>query len=292
MAQTPVTELVAQDGDHLLWLALLQEGIINDNVLLPGQTIEVSIAVGTALAAIDDVQLREWELEFLGEVLDTSLDLTRLQRGQLVEQGQNHNGVDSDGEHLDEDTEEPKVVEERVAGLLDNFEYSTDNRSSQNYTQHLSLEHVRDPELEGLLVETELLLQHEGVVVGDREREDSADNIEAEDEQKRLRDFALESIGEVPRQHEARDAPELGKNIAVDENDILDLTIETGNEAELGLGATIRLKAIASLVSFCRCSIVDYARSYLALVEDLLGNLALEDLRGLSFLKDFILSER
>lgn len=292
MAQTPVTELVAQDGDHLLWLALLQEGIINDNVLLPGQTIEVSIAVGTALAAIDDVQLREWELEFLGEVLDTSLDLTRLQRGQLVEQGQNHNGVDSDGKHLDEDTEEPKVVEERVAGLLDNFEYSTDNRSSQNYTQHLSLEHVRDPELEGLLVETELLLQHEGVVVGDREREDSADNIEAEDEQKRLRDFALESIGEVPRQHEARDAPELGKNIAVDENDILDLTIETGNEAKLSLGATIGLKAIASLVSFCRCSIVDYARSYLALVEDLLGNLALEDLRGLSFLKDFILSER
>ena len=116
--------------------------------------------------------------------------------------------------------------------------------------------------------------------------------LEAEDEQKRLRDFALESIGEVPRQHEARDAPELGKNIAVDENDILDLTIETGNEAKLSLGATIGLKAIASLVSFCRCSIVDYARSYLALVEDLLGNLALEDLRGLSFLKDFILSER
>lgn len=253
MAQTPVTELVAQDGDHLLWLALLQQGIINDNVLLPGQTIEVSIAVGTALAAIDDVQLRKRELELLGKVLDTSLDLTRLQRGQLVEQGQNHNGVDSDGEHLDEDTEEPKVVEERVAGLLDNFEYSTDNRSSQNYTQHLSLEHVRNPELESLLVETELLLQHKRIVVGDREREDSAEKIEAEDEQEGLRDLALESIGEVPRQHEARDAPELGKNIAVDEKEILDLSIETGNEAELSLGATIRLKEIASLVSFCRC---------------------------------------
>jgi hypothetical protein len=275
-----------------LWLALLQPGIINDNVLLPGQTIEVSIAVGTALAAIDDVQLREWELELLGKVLDTSLDLTRLQRGQLVEQGQKHNGVNSDGEHLDEDTKEPKVVEERVAGLLDDLEYGADNRSSQNYTQHLSLEHVRDPELEGLLVETELLLQHEGVVVGDREREDSAENIEAEDEQKRLRDFALESIGEVPRQHEARDTPELGKNIAVDENEILDLTIETGNEAELGLGATVRLNAIASLVSFSRCSIVDCTRSYLALIEDFLGNLTLKDLRGLSFLKDLILSER
>lgn len=174
---------------------------------------------------------------------------------------------------------------------MDNLEYSADNRSSQNYTQHLSLEHVRDPELQGLLVETELLLQHERVVVGDREREDSAEDIEAEEEQKRLRDFALESIGEVPRQHEARDTPELGKNIAVDKNDILDLTIETRNEAELGLGATIRLKAIASLVSFRRCSIVGCARSYLALIEDLLGNLALEDLRRLSFLKNLILSE-
>jgi hypothetical protein len=56
-----------------------------------------------------------------------------------------------------------------------------------------------------------------------------------------LRDLALETIGEVPRQHEARDAPELGEDIAVDENEILDLTVETGNEAELSLGATIRL---------------------------------------------------
>jgi hypothetical protein len=57
-----------------------------------------------------------------------------------------------------------------------------------------------------------------------------------------LRDLALESIGEVPRQYEARDTPKLGKDIAVDENKILDLTIETGNDAKLSLGATIRLK--------------------------------------------------
>jgi hypothetical protein len=66
-----------------------------------------------------------------------------------------------------------------------------------------------------------------------------------------LRDLALESIGEVPRQHETRDAPELGEDIAVDENEILDLTIETGNEAKLSLGATIRLKLITSLISIC-----------------------------------------
>jgi hypothetical protein len=71
-----------------------------------------------------------------------------------------------------------------------------------------------------------------------------------------LRDLALESIGEVPRQHETRDAPELGEDIAVDENEILDLTIETGNEAKLSLGAAIRLNSIASPISFCTRSII------------------------------------
>lgn len=293
MAQTPVAKLMAQDGDDLLGLALLKQGIVDDNVLLPGQTVEVSIAVGTTLAAIDDVQLREGELELLGKVLNTSLDLTRLQRGQLVEQRQNSDGVDSNGEDLDEDTEEPQVVEEGVTSLLDNLEHGADNRSSQNDTQHLALEHVRHPKLESLLVETELLLQHERVVVGDREREDSAENVETEDEQERLRDLALETIGEVPRQHEARDAPELGEDIAVDENEILDLTIETGNEAELSLGATIRLefhcmsdKLLYTFTSF------RFATSYLALIKDLLGNLALEDLGSLCVLKNLILSER
>jgi hypothetical protein len=130
---------MAQDGDDLLGLALLKQGVVDDNVLLPGQTVEVSIAVGTTLAAIDDVQFRERELELLGKVLHTSLDLTRLQRGQLVEQRQNSNGVDSDGENLDEDTEKPEVVEERVTSLLDNLEHGTDNRSSQNDAQHLTL---------------------------------------------------------------------------------------------------------------------------------------------------------
>jgi hypothetical protein len=48
---------MAQDGDDLLWLALLKQGVVDDNVLLPRQTIEVSIAVGATLAAINDVQL-------------------------------------------------------------------------------------------------------------------------------------------------------------------------------------------------------------------------------------------
>jgi hypothetical protein len=33
--------------------------------------------------------------------------------------------------------------------------------------------------------------------------------------------------GEVARQQEAADAPKLGKDIAVDESEILDLTVET-----------------------------------------------------------------
>lgn len=169
MVQAPVAQFMAQNSDNLLRLTLLEQSVVNHNVLLPGQTVEVGVAVSTALASINDMQLRKWELEFLREVLDTGLDLTWLQRGQLVEQWQNDNRVDGDGEDLNEDAKQPQIVEERITGLLDDLEHSSDDRCSQNDTEHLTLEHIRHPELERLLVETEFFLENEGVIVGDRE---------------------------------------------------------------------------------------------------------------------------
>ena len=55
VAEAPVAELVRQDSDDLLGLALLDQGIINDDMLLPGQAEEVGIAVRAALAAVNDV---------------------------------------------------------------------------------------------------------------------------------------------------------------------------------------------------------------------------------------------
>lgn len=174
VAQAPVAELVAQHSNNLLRFSLLDQGIIDDNVLLPWQAVEVGIAVGTALAAVNDVQLLEGEVKLLSEVLDTGLQCTRLEGRELVEQRQNDDGVDSDGEDLEEDSKEPQVVEERVIKLLHDLEHSTDDGSTENNSKHLSLEHIRDPKLEGLLVEAKLLLEHKSVVVGDRQRENSA----------------------------------------------------------------------------------------------------------------------
>jgi len=236
-----VTEFVAQHGNNLLRLALLKQGIVDDNVLLPRQTIEVSVAMGTALAAINDVQLRERKLQFFSQVLDTSLNITRLQRRELVEQRQNHNRINGNRKDLDEDAEHPQVVEERVASLLNDLEHSADNGSSKHNSEYLTLEHVRHPELECLLVETELLFEHKSLIVRDREREDSAEYVETEDEHERLGDFTLESTGKIARQQESADAPKLGEDIAVDKHEILDLTVETGHETEVGLCATIGL---------------------------------------------------
>ena len=174
VAQAPVAKLVTQHSDNLLGFGLLNQGIVDDNVLLPWQTVEVSIAVGTALAAVNDMQLLERELKLLGKLLDTGLEFTRLEGRELVEQRQNNNGVNSNGEDLEEDTEEPKVVEERGVKLLDNLKHSTDDGSAENNSEHLTLEHIRNPKLDSLLVEAELLLEHKGVVVRDRQREDSA----------------------------------------------------------------------------------------------------------------------
>lgn len=247
VAQTPVAQLVAQHSDNLLWLALLDQSIVEDDVLLPRQTIEVGIAVSTALAAVNDMQLLEREVKSLGKLLDTSLERTRFERRELVEQRQDHNRVNGDGEHLNEHAEEPQIVEERVAGFLDDLENSANDGCSQNNSQELTLEHIRDPELERLLVEPEFFLQDKMLVVRNGKRENGTDDVEAEEEHECLRDFALEPTGEIPRKQETADAPELGQDIAVDEREILDLTIQTRNETELGLGATVCLYVLEAV---------------------------------------------
>lgn len=236
-----MAKLMAKHSNNLLRLGLLNQSIVDDNVLLPWQTIEVGIAVGTALAAVNDMELGEREVESLSQVLDTGLEFAGLKRRELVEQRQNRNGVDSNGEDLEEDTEEPEVVVEGGVKLLNNLKNGSDNRSTQNNSEHLPLEHIRNPELDRLLVETELLLKHKRVVVRDGQREDSAYNVETEEEYQCLTNFALEPTGEIPSQHQTAEAPDLGEDIAVDESKVLDLTVKTRDEAELGLCATVCL---------------------------------------------------
>lgn len=57
MTQAPVAQLVGQDSRDLLCVALLNQRIIDDDVLLPGHAKEVGIAMGASLAAVNDEQL-------------------------------------------------------------------------------------------------------------------------------------------------------------------------------------------------------------------------------------------
>lgn len=245
VAEAPVTKFVAQDRNNLLRLTLLNQRVVDDDVLLPRQPVEVRIAVRAPLAAIDDVKLMQREVEPARKVLDAGLEVAGLQRGELVEQRQDGDRVDGDGEDLDEDAEEPQVVEERVARLLDDLEHGADDGCAQHDAQHLALQDVRHPQLHRLLVEAELLLKHKGVVVRHGQRQNRRDQVEDEEEEQRVCDLALEARGEVPRQPDARHAPELRQHVAVDEDEVLDLAVEAGDETELGFCASVCLLIVS-----------------------------------------------
>lgn len=192
-----MTQFMAQDSNHLFRFTSLEERIIDNNVLLPRQTIEVRIAVSAPLAAIDDVELMQGELELLCELLNTGFDWARLKRGQLIEQRQDRDRVDSDSKDLDEDTEEPEVIEEAVTRLLDDLESRSQDRATDHNSQRLTLQNVRYPKLDGLLVEAEFFLEDERVVIRDRQRKDRRDEVEDEKEDQSMPNFTLKPGWEV-----------------------------------------------------------------------------------------------
>lgn len=101
MTKAPVAELVCENGHDLLGLTLLDEGVVDDDVLLPRQTEEVGVAVGASLASIDNVELLEWEVEARCQAFDAGLECARIQRRELVEEWQDGDGVDGDHENLE-----------------------------------------------------------------------------------------------------------------------------------------------------------------------------------------------
>ena len=98
--ETPMSKFVCQDCYNLLRLALLDQGVVDDNVLLPWHTKEIGVAVSTSFATINDVQLVERELQALGKCFDASLQLARFERGEFVEQGKDRDGIDGDHKDL------------------------------------------------------------------------------------------------------------------------------------------------------------------------------------------------
>lgn len=165
VSHLPVTQLVGENSLDLLGVRLLNQCIVNDNLLLPGQTGEVSIAVSTTLATIDDLQFRKGEVEALSKSFDSVLEWAGLERSKLVEQRDDGDRVDGDGEELDTESEQPKVVEKLVTSLLDNLQESPAERYAECERKRLSFEQVGYPQTDCLLVEAKLLLEDKVVVV-------------------------------------------------------------------------------------------------------------------------------
>ena len=143
----PVTQLVRQNSFDLLLGALLQESIVDDNLLLsdPRQAREVGVAVRTPLASIDDLEFAQWELKLGCEGFDRILKLSGLERLQLVEHGNDEDGIDSHGRDLNDKHEYPEVIEKALSGFLDDGEKGAANGNAKCYSEGLALDHVRQP---------------------------------------------------------------------------------------------------------------------------------------------------
>lgn len=270
VAKLPVTEFVSKDSDDLFRLTLLNKSIVDDNVLLPGETKEIGVGVGASLASINDVELVKRELEAGGKSLDLGLELALLERGELVEQRQDSNGVDGNHEDLETGGEGPEVEEELVAGLLDDLEETGQDGRSENEGQELRLENIGDEELGSLLVEAKLLLEDKSVVDGTRKTQDLTDDQETQDEDNRMANLASEARGRPPQHQVARPRPQLRQDIKLDKGDILDLAPQAVEDLKLGLGAAVGL----------------------GLVKDLLGDLLGEHGGGTGLLQDAVLAGR
>jgi hypothetical protein len=186
MAKAPVTEFVGEHGHHLLSLTLLNQSVIDDNMLLPRETKEIGVAVGAALASINHVQLMQRELQLLGEILNVGLELAFFKRGELVEERKNRNRVDGNHKDLETSGEQPEIVKELVARLLDNGKETGENGRGQDKSNEVRLDHIRYKKLGGLFIESKLFLENKGVVDAGWKRECLMDEHKRENEDDRM----------------------------------------------------------------------------------------------------------
>lgn len=264
-----MAQFVSKNSNNLIGLALLNESIVDDNVLLPGETKEIGVGVGASLASINDIELVKGELEASGKSFNLGLELTILKRRQLVEQRQNSNGVDGDHEDLESNDEEPQVVEELVTSLLDDLEETGEERRRKNEREGLGLDEIGDEELGRLLVETKLLLKDESLVNRRGKTKKLANNGESQDEDDSMADLSSEARRSPLEKKITSPGPQFRKDIKVHKSDILNLRVETVDDFKLCFGATVSLR----------------------LVEHFLGDFLGEDGWGAGFLEDAVLTE-
>ena len=201
----------------------------------------------TALAAVDDLEFGEGKFKLRCECLDRVFEFTGFQRFELVEKGYDENRIDGHARDLNSQHENPKVVEEVLSGALDDSQESAADGDTKRNGKTLTLEHIRKPQLNRHLVEPEFLFQHEAVVVREAKTSDQINPSQHVHEQERLCNLAREPDGRITGDDGTRGAPDERIDIEVESSERFDLVEETGDEAELGLCATIFLLCVSLL---------------------------------------------
>lgn len=207
VAELPVSEFVGENGEDFVRLALLKKSIVDDNVLLPRKTVEKGVRVGAALAAVDDVELGEGELEAIGEGVDLGLELAVLERRELVEERLDEDGVGGDGKELDTGRESPEVKDKAGTSLLDNLEETSEDRGDDDGEDEVGLDHVANKEAGRLLVEAKLFFENKRAIELAGETEDLLDEDKGEDKDDGVADFAGEARRREAQQPVTRQGP-------------------------------------------------------------------------------------
>ena len=203
-----MSELMAKYGGDFLDVGLLDQGVVDDDLLFPWQTIEICVAVCTPFTTVNDIQFVEWEVEPFGKLLNRRSQLAGFHWRELVEERLDEGGIYSDGGDLYTHGEEPKIVEERGACFLDDGQKPTQDRRTEYDPKSETFDLIHDPEAGGLFVETELLFEHKVAVVRLGEADDSADDAEDKHEDQSVGYLALVALETVPLQPAAGDVPQ------------------------------------------------------------------------------------
>ena len=65
-------KLVCQYAHDFFRFALLYQGVIDDNMLLPRQTVKVCVAVSASLAPVDHIERVQRKFQSLSQILNAS----------------------------------------------------------------------------------------------------------------------------------------------------------------------------------------------------------------------------
>jgi hypothetical protein len=146
--------------------------------------------------------------------------------------------------------EHPEIVEETLSRLVDDGEERAANGNTKCESKALALDHVRKPKLDCHLVEAEALFEDERVVVCEWDAINQVDPSQHVHEEQRLCNLAGESNGRIASDDGASNAPDDRVEVEVESSERLDLVEDLGDEAELGLCATIRLLLVSLDVGY------------------------------------------